>query len=83
MYNHLSGGSSTNNRRDSLEQDLAERLTRESPRTSSDGERPAGGISFSFSTHLRTFLDLLLCSQLGVTVWFWARPYGECEARAL
>lgn len=32
MYNHLSDG----NRRDSLEQDLAERLTRESPRTSSD-----------------------------------------------
>ena len=36
MYNHLSG---SNNRRDSLEQDLAERLSRETPRTSSDGEQ--------------------------------------------
>ena len=36
MYNHLSG---SNNRRDSLEQDLAEKLIRETPRTSSDGEQ--------------------------------------------
>ena len=33
LYNHVS-----ENKRDSLEQDLAEKLTRESPKNSSDGE---------------------------------------------
>ena len=33
LYNHVS-----ENKRDCLEQDLAEKLTRESPKNSSDGE---------------------------------------------
>ena len=40
MYNHISG---SNN----LEQDLAEKLTRESPRTSSDGEYAMCPYNFS------------------------------------
>lgn len=35
LYNHVS-----ENKRDCLEQDLAEKLTRESPKNSSDGEAP-------------------------------------------
>ena len=34
MFNRVSGS----NKRDNLEQDLAEKLTRENPRTSSDGK---------------------------------------------